>query len=64
MRVGWSVWVHNQLVRRQNAPMKEDEDHLELGTLLKRKARLCAATCPPLLYRELIACAQVAHCRS
>ena len=34
---GWSVWVSNMLLRRQDAPMEEDEDHLELGTLLKRK---------------------------
>jgi len=34
---GWSVWVSNMLLRRQNGPMEEDEDHLELGTLLKRK---------------------------
>ena len=34
---GWSVWVHNILVREKDAEMKEDEHHLELGSLLKRK---------------------------
>ena len=34
---GWSVWVHNILVREKGAEMKEDEEHLELGSLLKRK---------------------------
>jgi hypothetical protein len=29
--------VHNILVREKNAEMKEDEEHLELGSLLKRK---------------------------
>lgn len=36
---GWSVWVHNILVREKGKPMREDDDHLKLGTLLKRKAR-------------------------
>ena len=34
---GWSVWVHNILVREKDAEMKEDEHHLKLGSLLKRK---------------------------
>ena len=37
---GWSVWVHNILVREKDAEMKEDEEHLELGSLLKRKVRV------------------------
>mmetsp|Transcript_9813 Transcript_9813/g.29512 ORF Transcript_9813/g.29512 Transcript_9813/m.29512 type:complete len:978 (-) Transcript_9813:2047-4980(-) len=36
---GWSVWVHNILVREKGKEMAEDDDHLELGTLLKRKAQ-------------------------
>lgn len=29
--------MHNILVREKNEPMHEDDDHLKLGTLLKRK---------------------------
>ena len=45
MVAGWSVWVHNQLVRRHDAPMEEDEDHLELGNLLKRKVCNVVPSC-------------------
>jgi hypothetical protein len=48
---GWSVWVHNILVREKDAEMKEDEHHLELGSLLKRKVRvlaLCGSPTPVL----------------
>lgn len=33
--------MHNILVREKGAEMKEDDQHLELGTLLKRKVGFC-----------------------
>lgn len=39
--------MHNILVREKDAEMKEDEHHLELGSLLKRKVKLlgCIVHC-------------------
>lgn len=50
--------MHNILVREKDAEMKEDEHHLELGSLLKRKVRvyLCAAahTCSSSVHGQLM----------
>lgn len=42
--------MHNILVREKGKEMAEDDDHLELGTLLKRKVHLPACSTADLYW--------------